>query len=61
MKDPTAMPELLVCTQCKSPFVAEDTALVARRDGHCLECSRIDVLRRFGLPPDFLTRNLWQY
>jgi DNA-directed RNA polymerase subunit RPC12/RpoP len=50
------MAGLYQCTRCNSPFVAENEELIARRGGSCLECAKIEVLKRMGLPPDFLTR-----
>ncbi len=50
------MAELYQCTRCNSPFVADDEELIARRGGLCLNCAKIEVLERMGLPPDFLTR-----
>ncbi len=50
------MAGLYQCTRCNSPFVADDDELIARRGGWCLDCAKVEVLKRMGLPPDFLTR-----
>ncbi|MBV8529829.1 MAG: hypothetical protein JO104_00810 [Candidatus Eremiobacteraeota bacterium] len=50
------MTELYQCTACKDPFVAGDEKAIARRHGRCIECEKIEVLKSFGLPPDFLVR-----
>ncbi len=52
------MAELYLCTQCKIPFIAEDKGLIARRDGRCAECTKVEFLKILGLPTDFLTRRL---
>jgi len=51
------MVDLYQCTQCQSPFVATDDGVVAARDGRCLDCAKADLLKQFGLPPDFLSRS----
>ena len=52
------MSDLYLCPSCKMPFIAEDKGLIARRDGHCAQCTQVKVLEMFGLPGDFLTRRL---
>jgi hypothetical protein len=56
MKNP--MPDLFECPLCKTPFVAADKSLIARRNGNCAKCSKVEFLKSIGLPPDFLDRNL---
>ncbi len=50
------MAELYQCTRCNSPFVADDGELIVRRGGSCLDCAKVEVLKRLGLPADFLIR-----
>lgn len=52
------MNNLYQCTRCKAPFVAQDQLRIALRDGQCLDCTKEEILKSFGLPPDFLTRRL---
>lgn len=48
------MAELFECTICKTPFVASDEDLIARRNGCCANCTKTEFLKSIGLPPDFL-------
>jgi DNA-directed RNA polymerase subunit RPC12/RpoP len=52
------MTHLYQCTRCMEPFVAQDQLRIALRDGYCPECMKIEILKAFGLPADFLTRRL---
>jgi len=49
------MTDFFQCPRCRSPFLAEDEGRIANRDGLCATCAKIDVLRRMGLSPDFLS------
>ena len=49
---------LYLCPGCKMPFFAEEGVPVAARGGSCMDCSKTDMLKMFGLPADFLDRRL---
>ncbi len=46
------MADLFECPTCKTPFVAEDKGLIARRNGRCAHCTKADFLRSMGLSPE---------
>jgi hypothetical protein len=48
------MSQLFECAKCKTPFVAEDADLIARRNGCCATCTKAEFLKSIGLPQDFL-------
>jgi len=48
------MADLFECTKCKTPFVAEDKALISQRNGCCAECTKAEFLKSIGIAPDFL-------
>jgi len=52
------MTNLYVCSGCNCLFLCDDEELVSRRNGHCSECTRRDLLEMVGLPRDFLSRRL---
>lgn len=52
------MADLFMCARCRWPFLAENEWLVVQRNNCCAECTKIDVLKMFGLPADFLKRRL---
>ena len=51
------MAHLFECSTCKTPFVAEDKGLIARRNGNCARCTKAQFLKSMGLPESFLTRD----
>ncbi len=51
------MPELYTCTVCQRPFMAEDAALIDRRNGYCRDCTKEDFLKSIGLSGVFLTQS----
>lgn len=51
------MADLFECPICKTPFVADDEGLIARRNGACAPCTKKQFLKSIGLPEDFLGRN----
>lgn len=52
------MTELYQCSRCNAPFLASDPLLVAQSNEVCLDCRKLQILKAFGLPVDFLTRRL---
>lgn len=50
------MTDLYLCPICKWPFLAEDKGLVSRRNGNCEQCTKVELLKTFGLSADFLDR-----
>ena len=51
------MTELFTCAACQRPFVAEDAALIERRNGYCRDCTKEDFLKSIGFSGIFLTQS----